>query len=300
MKKSKINIYALLFLAGVLMLSYGTASAQAEPAKKNELSFYGKVGFYGLDYQYADDAIRNGRLGAGVGLQYSRSLNENWSISTGLEYQQSHSEAILSNFSDHYETTDTEGADFNFYSSADTYSEWERVSMINIPLLFQYEPPSPWATTKIYTSIGFQFGIPVISKYQATAEGLKTSGYFPQWDALLESPGFMGFGSWESVQSHKQKMDIRSSTSLLLEVGFKRQLNEKQYLYFGYYADFGLNQLTKKNRSSSAVIEYDVDNPMDFKFNPLFYSAPQAQGETYLTKPKIQGFGIKIRYAFKL
>ena len=282
------------------MLSYGTASAQAEPAKMHELSFYGKVAFNGLDYQLTGDATRNGRLGAGLGVQYARYLNENWSISAGLEYQQYRSEAILSNFSDYYGTTDTEGADFNFRSSADTYKEWEGVSMINIPLSLQYETPSPWTTARIYASVGFQLGIPVISKYKATADGLKTSGYYPQWDALLENPGFMGFGSWGTVQSSKQKMDIRNSNSLLLEIGFKQQLNEKQDLYFGFYADFGLNQLNKKNQSPSPLIEYDVDNPTDFKFNPLFYSAPQAQGKTYLTKPKTQGFGIKIRYAFKL
>ena len=291
-----------MFLAGMLMLSFGAASAQpeSEPEKMSELSFYGKVAFNGLDYQLTGEATRNNRLGAGLGIQYAHYLNKNWSISAGLEYQQYRSEAILSNFSDYYGTTDTEEADFNFRSSADTYKEWQGVDMVNIPLLLQYETSSLWATASIYASVGFQLGIPVFSKYKSTAYGLKTSGYYPQWDALLENPSFMGFGSWGTVKSSKQKLDIRNSNSLLLEIGFKQQLNAKQDLYFGFYADLGLNNLNKNSKTSSALIEYEAGNPTNFQFNSVLNSSPQAQGETYGKKLKNQEFGLKIRYAFKL
>ncbi len=69
--------------------------------------------------------------------------------------------------------------------------------------------------------------------------------------------------------------------------------------HFRRYLHQGLNKITKESASSSALIEYDADNPTEFKFDPLFYSGPQAQGEAYVAKPKIRGFGMKIQYAFQ-
>lgn len=295
-----MNQYRLIYLALILLLSFGTVTAQNETGKDQEFSIYGKGIFNSLKYGLPDGADLNNGNGAGLGLQYSLYLTSRWSASAGLEYQQYRSEARLSDFNDHYQTTDAEGADFNFYFSADTYREKQWVDMVNIPLMLLYEAPALGTNSLIFGGIGFQLGIPVTSKYKATAENLKTSGYFPQWDAMIDNPAFMGFGSWGTMNSSKQKLNIRNNYSLLLELGFKQQLNEKRNLYLSFYADLGLNQLTKANHSSSALVEYKVDNPTEFQFNPLFYSSPQAQGETYATKPKIQGFGIKIRYAFKL
>jgi len=299
-KIKKMNQYRLLFLTIMLLLSFGTVKAQHETKKEQEFSVYGKGIFNSLRYNLPEKAKLDNGYGAGFGLQYSLYLTNRWSVSAGLEYQQYRSESLLANFSDHYSTTDAEGTDFDFYASADTYKEQQWVDMVNIPFLFRYETPTPWTNAFIYGAVGFQLGIPIASKYKATAEDLKTSGYFQHWDAMLDNPNFMGFGSWGTPGSDKQELDIRNSYSLLLEVGFKQQLNAKRNLYLGFYADLGLNSLAKESSSSSALIEYDADSPTEFKFNPLFYSAPQAQGEAYATKPKIQGFGIKIGYAFKL
>ena len=299
-KIDKMNQYRLMFLTIMLLLSFGMVTAQNKTRKGQEFSVYGKGIFNSLRYDLSEGADLNNGYGAGFGLQYSLYLTNRWSVSAGLEYQQYRSEALLHGFSDYYSTTDAEGTDFDFYASANTYKEKQWVDMVNVPFLFRYETPTPWTNAFIYGAVGFQLGIPVTSKYKTTAENLETSGYFQQWDAMLDNPGFMGFGNWGTEGSDKQELDIRNSYSLLLEVGFKQQLNAKRNLYVGFYADLGLNQLTKEGASSSALIEYDVDNPTEFKFNPLFYSAPHAQGEVYSTKPKTRGFGIKIQYAFKL
>ena len=298
-KIDKMNQYRLMFITMILLLSFGTVTAQDETRRDQEFSVYGKGIFNSLMYDLPEGADHNNGYGAGLGLQYSLYLSTRWSVSAGLEYQQHHSEALFANFSDHYSTTDAEGTDFDFYSSADSYKEQQWVDMVNIPILFQYETPTPWTSAFIYGAAGFRLGIPIASKYKTTAEDLNTSGYFEQWDAMLDNPGFMGFGNWGTVQNSRQKLEIRNCYSLLLEVGFKQQLNAKRNLYLGFYADLGLNQIIKESASSSALIESDVDNPTEFKFNPLFYSSPQAQGEAYATKPKIRGFGIKIQYAIK-
>jgi len=299
-KINKMNQYRLMFLTIMLLLFFGTVTAQDETSIEQEFSVYGKGIFNSLKYDLPEGADLNKGNGAGLGVQYSLYLNTRWSVSAGFEYQQYRSEALFTNFGDYYSTTDPEGTDFDFYASVNTYKEKQWFGMVNIPILFQYETPTPWTNAFIYGAIGFQLGIPVSSNYKATAEDLNTSGYFQQWDAMLDNPGFMGFGNWGTVGGDKKQLDIRNSCALLLEVGFKQQINKQRNLYVGFYADLGLNSLAKKSSSSFALIEYDADNPTDFKFNPLFYSAPQAKGEVYVTNPKIQGFGIKIQYAFKL
>nr|WP_321357912.1 hypothetical protein [uncultured Draconibacterium sp.] len=299
-KEIIMNHIKLICLSILLLLSCGAVTAQKTTSRKQELSVYGK-GFYStLKYDVLGKAEPNNGFGMGFGIEYTLYLNTRWSFSTGGEYQQYRSSVIFYNFNDHYQAIDAENSNFDFYTSADVYKEKQSVGVINIPLLFRYETPSPWTNTFIFGSAGVQLGIPVRSKYEATVENLKTSGYFQQWDAMLNNPKFMGFGSWGTVQRSNQDLDIRNSYSILFELGFKKELNEKENIYLGYYADLGLNQLTKDSSSPSALIQYDVDNPTEFQLKTLFNSAPQAQGETYASKPKIRGFGIKIRYAFKL
>ena len=190
-----MNRYKLMFLTIVLLLPFGAVTAQEETKKANEFSVYAKGIFNSLKYDLSEGGKRNNGYGAGLGLQYSLYLNRKWSVSAGLEYQQYRSDALLTDFNDHYSATDREGTEFDFYSSAATYKERQLIDMLNIPLLFRYETPTPRTNTSIYGAVGFQLGIPVSSKYKATAEDLKTSGYFRQWDAMLENPAFMGFGS---------------------------------------------------------------------------------------------------------
>lgn len=295
-----MNQYNLRFLTIILLLSFGAVTAQNKTGKEQEFSVYGKGIFNSMKYDLPKSADINKGYGVGFGFQYALYINGKWSVSAGIEYQQYRSEAILSGVNDSYMTTDAEGTDFDFQSSSDTYNEKQWIDMVNIPVMFRYETPTPWTNAFIYGAAGIGLGIPVSSKFKATAEDLKTSGYFQQWDATLNDPAFMGFGNWGTIQNSKQDLDIRSNYSFLLEVGLKQQLNKQQCLYAGFYADLGLNNLTKKNAPSSALIEYDADNPTEFQFNPLFYSAPQTQGEAYVTNPKIRGLGIKIQYAFKL
>lgn len=295
-----MNQYKLMFLTIMLLLSFGAVTAQESTKKKQELSVYGKGFLNSLKYDLSGGTDVISGAGVGLGLQYALYMNNNWSVSAGLEYQQYHSKAVLRGFSDSYQTTDIEGADFDFYCSADRYEEKQSVNMLNIPIVFRYETPAPWINTYIYGAAGFQLGIPVSSKYNATAENLITTGYYQQWDAMLFNPSFMGFGSWGTIERNNQELDFGRSYTLLFEVGFKHQLEGGQNIYIGYYADLGLTELIKDSNSVHALIEYDADNPMEFKLNPLVYSAPQAQGEAYITRPKIRGFGIKIQYAFEL
>ena len=298
-KTVKMKPYKFIFLSIIVLLSFGTVTAQEETRNNQELSFYGKGLLNSLKYDIGEGADITRGAGGGFGIQYCLYMSKKWSVSLGLGYEQYHSKVLLSGFTDHYQTSDMEGADFDFYSTVDSYEEKQSVAMLNLPVLFRYETSTPWLNTFIYGSAGFQLGIPFSSKYSATAQNLTTSGYFEQWDVMLANPAFMGFGSWGTIESKKKKLDFRSSYSFLFELGFKHELDGNSNIYIGYYADLGLNQLTKESTTLTSLIEYDADKPTEFELNPLFYSAPQAQGEAYVTKPKIRGFGMKIQYAFQ-
>lgn len=288
-----MNRYKSILFAGMLLPSRRTATAQgvAEEKKQHELSVYGKGALHSLNYRLTGDAKQNSRYGAGLVVRYARYLTSNWSVSAGLEYQLYRSEAVLYGFNGSYAAVDAEGDAFEFRSSAGTYREWQWVNMVNIPLQVQYE-------ALFYGSAGFQMGIPFLSKYKATASGLNTSAYYQQWDATLEAPRFMGFGSWGTVQSGKQELGLRNSYSVLLEVGLKQRVTEKRALYIGLYAELGLNNLAKKDIPASGLIGYDTDNPEGFRFSPVFYAAPTSGGEAYASGVKARALGLKLRYAF--
>ncbi len=296
-----MNYHKFMILSMLLLLSFGAVTAQDESQNKSEFSVYGKGIFNTLNYNLQGDAERDNGYGAGVGLEYSMNLNNRWSISAGIEYQQYRSETNIIDLNDQYQTVDVEGSVFDFHYSANTYSEKQWIDVINIPVLLRYEMPArPLTSASIYGAVGFQIGIPVNNEFETSTKELETSGYFPKWDLLLNGPEFMGFGNWDFLKSGKQELDIRKSYSFLFELGLKQLLSENRNLYLGFYADLGVNELIKDSGSPSPLLEYKADAPTDFQFNSIFNSAPQLQGATYASKAKLRGFGIKIRYAFEL
>jgi hypothetical protein len=295
MNHFKFNQYKQVLIAALLLLSAGTATAQYYQLPKGELSFYLK----GLNSKLNIDMGENGdsdtRFGAGVGVQYNYYIARGLSFSGALEYQSYRSETILDNFNDSYNLSDSEGDDMIFRSSANVYHERQSVGMLNIPLRIQWETKGH--SRRLFTATGIQLGLPLAANYKATAFGLETSGYFPQWDALLTSPRFMGFGNWDTKHSGKEKLKLKNSYSFLFELGMKQQLKEFHNLYVSVYVELGLNDLTKTS-DPQALIGYNVNSPIDFQHGSVIYSSPQAAGNNYAGKVSSQSFGFKMRYAF--
>ena len=295
MNHFKFNQYKQILIAALLLIFAGTARAQYYQLPKGELSFYLK----GLNSKLNIDMGENGdsdtRFGAGFGVQYNYYIARGVSFSGALEYQSYRSETILDNFADSYGLRDAEGDDMIFRNSANVYHERQSVGMLNIPLLIQWETKGH--SRKLFTATGIQLGLPLAANYKATAFDLETSGYFPQWDAHLTSPRFMGFGSWETKHSGKEKLKLKSSYSFLFELGLKQQLKEFRHLYVSAYVELGLNDLTKGS-DPQALIGYNLDNPTDFHHASVIYSSPQATGNDYVNKVTSQSFGFRMRYSF--
>lgn len=295
MNHFKFNQYKQVLIAVFLLLSAGTATAQYYQLPKGEVSVYLKGLNSQLSIDMRETADSDTRFGAGAGVQYSYYISRNWSLSGALEYQSYRSETILDNFADSYSVSDAEGDNMIFRSSADVYHERQSVGMLNIPLRIQWETTG--YSTRLFAASGIQLGLPLAANYKATAFGLETSGYFPQWDALLTSPRFMGFGSWSTKHSGKEKLKLKNSYSVLFELGIKQQLKAFRHLYVSAYVELGLNDLAKAS-DPQALMGYNVDSPIDFQHGSVIYSSPQAAGNNYAGKVSSQSFGFKMRYAF--
>ena len=120
----------------------------------------------------------------------------------------------MTEFTDQYSTVDNEGDDFIFKYSAGSFTEKHWVNMLNIPIRVQYETNG--SKNRPYASVGVQFGIPLKAQYRGAFSNLETSGYYEQWNAELESPAFMGFGSWGDKQYSDSDLKIKIQLCIIV------------------------------------------------------------------------------------
>lgn len=296
MNISRLSHYKHILILVISLLSGLGLKAQETETPEAEFSFYLKGPFHKLNFDLGDLGENTSRFGVGLGVQYARYLDSHWSVSAALEYQSYRSKTILSDFSDSYMTTDVGGESFEFQYSVDYLYERDNLSLFNIPIRVQYETETI-KTIKFYGSAGFAVGFPISGKYKNRVQGLKTAAYYPQWDALLNSPRFMGFGNWGNRINGKMDFDAKNSYAFLLEAGIKHNLSEKHNFYGGFFVDIPLNKINKNGDGSTSMIAYDTENPTKFRYNPVFYSSTGGEGDGYADKIKAVALGFKLRFA---
>ncbi|WP_170154510.1 outer membrane beta-barrel protein [Mangrovibacterium diazotrophicum] len=297
MNKYRISCFKHIGLLAMALLAGLGLFAQEVQVPESEISVYLKAPISHMSFDVGNYGEQNNGFGAGIGAQYAHYFNFNWSVSAGLEFQTYRSEAMFNAFSDSYSTTDMEGDNFEYRYSVDSYHEREYLSLLNIPIKVQYERGIN-ETLTFFGSGGFAIGFPVSAKYKSQVYNLKTAGYYPQWDALLTSPKFMGFGSWGNRNTGKIDMDTKTSFTFLLEAGLKYKLTAGTNFYMGLFADIPLNKLNKTDGGPDPLVEYNTSQPTTLIFNPAINSAPGAEGTPFADKLKVVAWGVKLRYAF--
>ncbi|MBC9797948.1 hypothetical protein [Sinomicrobium weinanense] len=281
--------YAVVFLFLLTVFTLPQGYGQ----QRHELSAYVTGVFSSLHYDMKQgQGTRSDNVGGGIGYAYA--LNKHWSLGLGGEVQSYNSRAVFNGLKDSYPAIDIEGDEFEFNYSIDRYEERQYVYYLNIPLTVTYQ--SKGDAMRFYATGGFVLGLPLHTEYSIRANHMQTSGFYPQWNAHLEAPLFMGFGDFGDQAINGQGLDLDNAYSLMAEIGVKHLINEKNALYLGIFMEYGLNTVNKTG--SNNLVGYNTESPVDFIYNPVFTSSNKTKNHSYTGDARTIAAGIKIKYAF--
>ena len=294
MKRTFIKITIIAILS--LLVSRGFS---AEQCGRHEFSVYGGGGLSTLNYKVTFGTQKMG-LGGHFGLGYRYFFSPNWSLGTGVELGFYRAKFDMDNLNFSFMTTDMQGAEFEFRSTASNFQERQRAMLLQIPLMLQFQTNKPDRKHHFYAAIGGKVGIPVRGRFSNTAD-LKNAGYFSYENSLYDTQRFMGFGSFPNRRS-QGSLNFKTAFFLSAETGIKWRLNDRHSLYTGLYVDYGLNNTARAASTRPTLIEYNKANPTAFAVNSIINSqyTPMGSNTTQVFTDKIRpiAIGIKMRLAF--
>lgn len=242
-----------------------------------------------FDSPIENDHGNSGAINLGIGY----TLSDNWSVHSGVGLGYLGNDVRLSNYSDKQNAIDIEGETFEFRYTLSGYSENQDYTVVSIPVAFQYETAG---NTRFYGRAGASYNIFVTSETEAMASNMTTTGFFPEINAELEAPEFAGFGTFEDIAFTKQDISIKNALTATLELGIKQSIADKHWLYLGFFVETSLNNLIDSNNGS--LIEYNRENPSDFRVTPVFNATDQNSGNTILKEVKFKNYGLRLWYSF--
>ncbi|MEE1898213.1 outer membrane beta-barrel protein [Flavobacterium rakeshii] len=279
-KKHRITSCKILaiFFTGLWLVFSGEMKAQVKSFSEIAITAGGPGSSLNYGVEGADVSQSPG---FNFGIEYTYNFNNNFGISLGTEFQHFKSEVKAFAISGNYQTTDFEMESFEFRYSMRSFKEEQTVGFINIPIMFVYQNQE----YDFYVRAGAKIGLPLSGKFKS-GYNLYTSGYYPQYNAELFDPAFMGFGEFNNVQANGD-LNIKPTYIASVELGIKQSVG-KSNLYIGFYLDYGLNDIAdKKNRLADYTVN---DSGAGFKYNSVLNTE-------YVDEIKTMAFGVKLRYS---
>jgi len=171
---------------------------------------------------------------------------KNFGFTTGAEYSWRWKTKINEQSGTNPFAIDSEGDTLIFKYSTDKYKQELQGQMWQVPIMLKYNNDS------YYAAGGIKIGLVQKAKVNINYEGLKTEGYYPQYNLTLTEPIFQGFGEQRDT-SFETKINSKPLFMLALEGGLKLKLNDNFALLAGIFADYSLNK--GFSRSLPPVIE---------------------------------------------
>lgn len=274
MKTIKISGLAVCML---LVLSTAKVSGQ-------EVAFSISGGVTGM--QKPSSNLSDGH-NFGFSALYMHPLQEKLSIGAGMEFGAYSVTKKISNYKETYSAIDTQGDPFEFRYKLAKFTEDLKGNYLAIPIKLQYEGPTLGSENlRLYAAVGIKYQLFFKATSKRSLEAVETSGYYPQWDAELFGPTWVGFGKLGD-KKEEDKLKLNNGFFVLGEVGMKYTLSEDQFLYVGIYGDCDLASSGKENK---ALMSYDNGE----KINSVL------QGESDKYKLRMFNVGIKVTYSFGL
>jgi hypothetical protein len=270
-----------LFLTGISLMG-ASAFAQETP---HEFSLEIRSGLNSLNYEVKQGEV-DAKIAYGLGIGYSYRIKEDWTLNTGLVYQRFNSSAEVKNLRSSYQTRDFEDESFEFRYQTKGLNEEQVAHLLHLPITIGYQNKGKinW-----YAQAGFQLDLMLKAQYNTSIKQLNTSGYYEQYNAELFGPAFMGFGTFNQLQSGEQKLALKTGVSAVAEIGWRKKINAHSSYFIGLFVNYGLAHIESKSKKQ--LVGYQAEQPQDFKLNSILES-------DFAEKARLTSFGIKVGYAF--
>ena len=258
---------------------------------RHEFSVVAGGGLSALNYELSEGNRTLG-LGGRAGVGYGYFWSPSWGLRSGLEVGLFNSRADMSNFHDRFPAVDIDGTAFEFRTTLSNHRECQRVLMLQIPLMLQFQTRGQ---NQFYAAAGGRVGFPLSARYRASAT-VVNSGFYAQENYEYTNRPFAGFGRFEN-QTSEGLLNLRTAFFASAELGMKWRLNSRMSLYTGIFADYGLNNINSTGVvAQNPLIAYNADNPAAFPPNSVFNSQRNHRALTDKITPL--SAGITVRLAF--
>ena len=252
--KPRIKIITLALLLGAVTLT-------AQP--RHEFSLHGGFGLSTLNYKTTIGERTSG-FGGQFGLGYTYFFSPNLGIRTGLNFAFYNSKFKMNRWETRYMTFDMDGTEFEFHSVVSGYEETQHATMLQIPIMLQYQRPIN-ERLQFYAAGGVKIGGLLNGNYRPFATTIENEGFFHYEHSTYNEQIFAGFGKFSNYTNHVN-FDFRAALFASLEAGIKWKLNNGLSLYTGVFFDYGLNNVKKStNDPQRHFVQYNTESPRDFR-----------------------------------
>jgi|GEM_PF-736581 len=274
----------------------------AQYQEKNEVSIFTGGGFSPLYYtlhNVPDSKFTSG-FGGVAGLGYTFFFNNVIGIGTGAEIGLYNSKVKIGQFFDKYLSSDGEEG-FEFRYTVNGYTEKQNLFAVQIPLFVQFQFPVFSDDHLTYFTLGGRVGFPFSSEYRSSSDSYTTSGYYSQYDVLLEAPVSQGFGVFHN-RSYKDDLKLNHTFYMLsAEVGMKWLVSDHFSLYTGIYFDYSVSDVYQ-NKQYDPFLKYSATDPTAFSNLSILQSRYYQDNNPSSFTGRIfpHALGIKIRLSFRI
>ena len=296
-------IYRLIKRIPLVVLIFLFMPCHAQYQEKNEVSIFAGGGFSSSSYSLKNVPESKFTPGYGgvAGLGYTFFFNNTIGIGTGAEIAMYNSKVKIDQFSDKYTTSDGD-ENFEFRYTVNGYTEKQRLFAVQIPLFVQFQFPLLSDDHLTYLTLGGRVGFPPFSaEYRSSSNSYVTSGYYPQYDVLLETPASQGFGTFLN-RTYKEDLKFDHPLYMLsAELGMKWLIADHFSLYTGIYFDYSLNDIYQ-NKEYGSFLNYSASEPTAFSNLSILQSRYYENNNygSFTGKIRSYALGIKVRLSFRI
>lgn len=237
-----MNTKMLAMSLGLLAIT-GTAISQ-------ELSIEANGGLQGLHYEFSGGSAKP-QAGGTLGVGYMFRLHNHWNVLTGINGSYYATKATLNGTLPYSSfQVDDMGSAFQYNIKTTHYQEKQTFWAVTVPLMLQYHTTGE--KTQWYINGGAKLLLPFGAKAKTSASELAVSGYYPDMNVEVKELPAHGFGTIQNWNTSRN-LDLKTGAMASLATGVSFPFSSCMRLYIGVYADYGLENVYKKDGSGSLL-----------------------------------------------